>query len=526
MRTTEATEEPGMARSDSADPGMSPHLRGVQEGGGTVVKYPTPHFWAPGEYGVPSGGSGLDPAFQVPLWNPHEYQNRGINWLATQPESALFFPPGLGKTSTSLAAYLYVQRLLKRRIRMLVLAPLKVCQTTWLEEFTKWKQFQHLKVGLAHGPDKELVIKDDYYDIVILNYDGLAWAKEYLVAGKSDKKIHNFEILLYDELTRVKNTNSQRFKILKPLLTTFMFRWGLTGTPVANGLLDLFGQIYALDEGKLLGRYITHYRLKWFHKRPGDEFTWHIDSINAKTLTDKVGALAMYVKPEEWLELPELIHIPIKVDLEPKALERYKELEEEFILKVDDGVITAANAGVLSSKLRQYAGGAVYQEGGEIFQTFSTAKLEALEQLVEELNGEPLLIAYNFDHERQRILEKFPDAPCIKGGMSAGQVQMAMARWNSGMAPIMLVQPQAAAHGLNLQFGGAAICWFSLTFNLEDYLQLIARIYRQGQTKRVRNYALLANKTIDGYVFKVLNGKDTDQKSFFNQLLILAKNKS
>jgi hypothetical protein len=381
-----------------------------------------------------------------------------------------------------------------------------------MEEFTKWAQFAHLKVGLAHGYDKETVLRDTYYDVVVLNYDGIAWASEFLAKG------HNFDILLCDELTRLKNHASRRFKVLKPLLRSFKFRWGLTGTPISNGLLDLFGQVYVLDEGKTFGRYVTHYRMKYFHKLPYDEFRWHISPTNAKLVTDKVSELAMYIKPEEWLKLPELITIPINVELPKDAFIRYKELEDDFMVKLDEGAITAANAGVLSSKLRQFTGGAVYLEDGKTTQEFHTAKIEAIESLVEELNGEPLIVAYNFDHERIRLHKSFPDAVVIKGGMTQGQVQLAISAWNSGTTPVMLVQPQAAAHGLNLQFGGSAICWFSLTFNLEDYLQLIARIYRQGQENRCKNYVLLANKTIDNYVFKVLSNKDATQVTFFEEL--------
>lgn len=525
MDVTETRGYEGSTRSDASDATSAPHLRGIQEGGGAAGSDAETLVREVEGDGLPMRGSGFAAAFQVPDWKPHGYQARGINWLAGSPESALFFPPGLGKTSTSLAASVAVSGALKRRVRMLVLAPLKVCQTTWMDEPTKWQQFQHLKVGLAHGPDKHLILNDDFYDIVVMNYDGLAWAQPLMVT-KQGHRIHNFDIILFDELTRVKNHASQRFKLLKPLLPTFTFRWGLTGTPAANGLLDLFGQVYALDLGKLLGRYVTHYRLKWFYKKPGDEFRWHITEANAKILTDKVGELAMYVKPEEWLELPELITIPIDVELDKKAKEIYNGFEEDFLVKIDDGAITAANAGVLSSKLRQFVGGAVYREGGEEWEVFHSTKLDALESLVEELNGEPLLVAYNFDHERVRILERFPEALCIKGGMSSGQTQQVISAWNAGMAPILLVQPQAAAHGLNLQFGGSCMCWFSLTFNLEDYLQLIARIYRQGQVNRVRNYVLLAKGTIDKYVFRVLNAKDSTQNTFFETLLNLGKNKS
>lgn len=520
MHTTENSGESGLAGSSTDEAGSVPHFHRVQEGGGQTESTPEVHDGGDQGDGLPSGGGGYAAAFYAPAWKPHPYQQDGIEWLATRPEGALFFPPGLGKTSTSLAASILLGTVLKKRVRMLVMAPLKVCQTTWMDEPTKWLQFSHLKVGLAHGPDKELVLRDEYYDVVVINYDGIAWAAPLLAKG------HTFDILLFDELTRVKNQASRRFKLLKPILNTFRFRWGLTGTPTANGLLDLFGQMYCLDLGQTFGRYITHYRLKYFYKVPGDEFRWHISKDSARRITEATAKTAMYVRPEDWLKLPELITIPIDVTLEKKEHDAYSRLENDFILKLEDGAITAANAGVLSSKLRQFTGGAVYTEDGVFYEEFGTSKLDALESLVEELNGEPLLVAYNFDHERQRILKRYPDAVVIKGGMTAGQVQLAISKWNAGLAPIMLVQPQAAAHGLNLQFGGACMCWYSLTFNLEDYLQLIARIYRQGQVQRVRNYVLLAKKTIDTYVYKVLNTKDATQMTFFDALRTLAKNKS
>ena len=181
--------------------------------------------------------------FGAKIWIPYKYQERGVKWLL-KPSSALFLPPGLGKTSISLAAFLELKRLGFVK-RMLVLAPLKVCQTTWQEEPAGWAQFQHLKIGLAHGPKKLEVLRDMSYDIVLLNYDAIPWAAPHLMTRK-----HGFEVLLCDEITKLKNISSKRFKAIKLVLETFPFRWGLTGTPAANGLMDLFGQVYVLDLGK------------------------------------------------------------------------------------------------------------------------------------------------------------------------------------------------------------------------------------------------------------------------------------
>ena len=445
------------------------------------------------------------------FWKPEPYQERGVEWLATRPAAALFLPPGMGKTSISLAAVGMVGELLRKRIRTLVIAPLTVCLTTWQTEPAKWRQFSHLKVGLAHGSDKELILKDDYYDIVVINYDGIAWMAPILASG------HNFDILLCDELTRLKHTTSKRFKTLKPLLSSFSFRWGLTGTPAANGLMDLFGQCYVLDMGKRLGKFITHFRLKYFYQKAFDQYRYFIRDVEATQLVEKISDMAMYLDPKDYLTLPPLIDVPLEVEFSKHEMGQYKVLEDDFILKLQDNIVTAANAGVLTSKLRQFTGGAVYSSTG-VYDVVSRAKIDRLESLVEELAGEPLMVAYQFEHEYERLIRLFPDACAIRGGMSKNKLSETVEVWNQGQTPVLLVQPTAAALGLNLQFGGSAICWFSLTFNLEEYIQLIARLLRRGQTKSVMNYILAVKGTIDQHVAKVMVDKDATQNSVFEEL--------
>lgn len=449
------------------------------------------------------------------IWKPEQYQERGAEWLAVRPAGALFLPPGMGKTSISLAAYVMVGEQLRVRTRMLVLAPLTVCLTTWLSEPQKWRQFHNLKVGLAHGSDKELILKDEYYDIVVLNYDGIAWAAPILAQG------HNFQILLCDELTRLKHTTSKRFKTLKPLLPSFMFRWGLTGTPAANGLMDLFGQCYILDLGQRLGRYITHFRLKYFYQMSWDQYRWHIKEKDAQRLVESISDMAMYLDPKDYLVLPPLIDVALPVEFSKQETLQYKSLEDDFILKLENGVVTAANAGVLTSKLRQFTGGAVYSSTG-VYDTVHSAKIARLESLVEELAGEPLMIAYQFEHEYERLIKAFPSALAIKGGLTRNQLQHVVEQWNTGNTSLLFVQPTAAALGLNLQFGGSAICWFSMTYNLEEYIQLIARLLRRGQTKSVMNYKLTVKGSIDELLVKVMSTKDATQNSVFEELKRLA----
>lgn len=450
--------------------------------------------------------------FELPEWIPHKYQGRGIDWIVSRPESALFFEPGLGKTSTTLAAFLKL-RSLGYNIKMLVLAPLRVCQATWMDEPKKWRQFAHLNIGLAHGKDKAKILFDPKYDIVVLNYDGIQWAAPLLRVSNP------FKMVAFDELTKVKHTNTRRFKLLKPILPTFQFRLGLTGTPVANGLMDIFGEIYCLDLGARFGSHITHYRLKYFEQRPWDAWGWYIKPDMEKVIHKKLSDIAMYIDPEEWLELPKLMDIDIPVELPPAVRKQYKEFESLYLLSVADEVaVVASHAGILSGKLRQFLGGAIYNESRDVIDIHA-AKLEALDDLIEEMQGEPLLVAYAYTHELDRILKRHPKALVFKGGMTEAEVKATMAAWNTGEHPLLLVQPQSAAHGLNLQFGGNAICWFSLTYNLEEYIQLIKRLHRQGQTKAVRNYRLIVEKSIDITLAKALSEKGATQSKVYEALL-------
>lgn len=395
--------------------------------------------------------------------------------------------------------------------RMLVLAPLKVCQATWPLEVRKWAQFQHLKIKLAHGPNKVDILNDQSLDIVLLNYDGIAWAAPLLA------KHNAFEVLACDELTALKNTNSKRFKTLKPILPSFKFRWGLTGTPAANGFIDLFGQIYVLDLGKRLGKYITHFRNRYFYQKPWDQYRYYITEQKMQELVHAIEDLVMYIDPEEWLELPPFVPVVRPVPMEPRLRAQYKVLEQEMILKIQNEVITVTSAGVLTMKLRQFTGGAIYGEDRQVIKVHD-AKLDALEDLVEELAGEPLMVAYSTEHEYIRIKERFPDALVLKGGMSSKDTESVVQAWNSGNARLLLVQPAAASKGLNLQFGGNAICWYTLTYNFEDYEQLNKRLHRSGQTRPVFCYLLSMEGTIDEDVARILADKNANQEKLFEPL--------
>ncbi len=450
-------------------------------------------------------------------WCSKKYQGQGSTWLSSRPSSALFWAPGLGKTTTVYSAFLNLR---KRKLvrRMLVVGPLRVVQGVWRQEAEKWEQFSGLKIGLAHGKGKEDVLLDEELDVVLLNYDGLLWASGYL--AETDL----FDIVVWDELTRMKHTNTRRFKMIKPLLAKFKFRWGLTGTPAPNGLMDLFGQAFVLDGGQRLGQFITRFRYKFFHKKPFDQWTWYPNTGAAKEITRALSNMAHYVDETDWNDMPQLVTRDLEVVLPPDIMKGYTALERNFIVALKAGTVTAANAAVLTSKLRQYASGGVYDENKAPIHVHDE-KIDRLESLIEELAGDPLIVAVGFLHEVNLIREKLGRAiygdkemPYLGGGVSSGRTSEIIAHWNLGWLPVLLVHPTSVAHGLNLQAGGRAICWFTQTFNLEEYHQLIRRIYRQGQGRRVFNYRITARKTIDGYLSQVLEDKDITQKSLLTGL--------
>jgi SNF2 family DNA or RNA helicase len=239
----------------------------------------------------------------------------------------------------------------------------------------------------------------------------------------------------------------------------------------------------------------------------------------ADKLVEKISDICMYLANDEELALPPLIDVVRTGVFNQAVAKQYKVLEDEFIIRLESGLVTAANAGVLTSKLRQFTGGAVYHATADrSWSQVHDTKIDMLEELVEELAGDPLMVAYQFEHEFERLITKYKDALYIKGGMTKGQLQATVEKWNTGGYPLLLVQPSAAALGLNLQFGGNNLAWYTLTYNLEEYIQLIARLLRKGQTKSVMNYILTVDKTIDAVVAKVLVDKDTTQNKVFEAL--------
>jgi SNF2 family DNA or RNA helicase len=449
-------------------------------------------------------------------YTPHPYQLRAIQWLCEPvPGRALFLEPGLGKTSITLAA---LSVLLGRghAKRALVVAPLRPTYLVWPAEARKWEDFRGLQVRNLHvlKPADRAATVAGPGQIDLINYDGLRWLVPLLAKGNP------YDVVVFDESTKLKHTNTERFKTLKPLLPTFARRWLLTGTPAPRGLEDLFGQVYCGDLGERLGKFITHFRRTYFHELPqrGGYSLWTPKPGAQQTIEAKLSDFALTMQAEDYLQMPPLLVNDILVTLPAGARRTYEELERDFFAEVASGKVTAANAAVAAGKLRQIVGGQVY-DASRTAHSVHDEKLRALADLIEEQSGSPLLVAVAFQHEVDAICQFLKqDLPYLGGGVSAARATQIADDWNAGKLPVLLAHPTSVAHGLNLQAGGHAVCWFSLTWNLEEYTQFNARVYRQGQERTVVIHHLLAEDTIDQRVAAVLADKDKRQRSIMEAL--------
>ena len=448
-------------------------------------------------------------------WTPHEYQMTALKGMVSLPGFGMFAEPGLGKTSTTLAAYSVLKDNGAAK-GMLVVAPLRPCYKVWPTEIAKWADFQGLTYTILHGSKKDERLNGPQVDLYIINYEGLKW----LEAAIAKKKVLPFDVLCLDESTKIKNTQTVRFKTMKKLRDRFNRVWALTGTPAPNGIENLFGQIFMLDGGERLGRYVTHFRREYFHeeRQYGGYSLWFPRPDTQVRVQQKIADITLALRAEDYLKMPRRIENRIEVDLPADALRVYKGIEDEFFAQLGSGVVTAANAAAKGMKLRQVTGGAVY--GTEGAAGLHDAKLEALADLIEEQEGQPLLVAVQFQHEVERIRAYLDDKdiPYLGGGVSINESNRIVDDWNAGKVPVLLAHPTSVAHGLNLQAGGNAVCWFSLTWNLEEFDQFNARVYRQGQTKPVTFHYIIANDTIDDNVLNALRAKDRTQKALMQSL--------
>lgn len=479
-------------------------------------------------------------------WKPWAYQKKAIKFQLEHACSALFLDPGLGKSSISYATLkiLKAKSLVKKT---LIIAPLRVAHSVWPGERDKWSDFKDFKVVVLHGPKKDELLKQEA-DIFVINPEGLDWlckpTKVKSANGKTSISVDvrrfkalGFDNLIIDELTLFKNHSSNRFKILKAVHKTFGRRSGLTGSPAANGLLGLFGQAYILDEGRSLGSYITHYRTKYFDQVDDAGFVYVPKPGAKEQIYERIAPLALRMSAEDYLELPQLINNKIVVELPEKARKIYDALEENLFAVIEDKSVSAASKAVVSGKCSQVANGGIYKDQEITASGFTlpkssrewfdlhTEKVDALADLVEELQGEPILVAYDYGHDLTRIQERLGfEIPYIGGGVSPTRSKEIEHLWNAGKLPVLLGHPQSIARGLNLQEVGRHICWHSITWDYELYDQYIRRILRQGNKhKRVTCHHIVAKDTIDEAKMWSLKSKNKGQQHFFSGILEYSK---
>ena len=445
----------------------------------------------------------------------HDYQKRAVAHIIDHEFCALFLTMGLGKTVTTLTA---IKELLDNCIisNALVIAPKKVTQVTWSDEIKNWEHLKGLTISVIDGDVKHrraaMMAKADIYAV---SRDNIVW----LVMEYGGIKLP-YDMVVIDELSSFKNHASKRFRALRKVRKFIPRVVGLTGTPSPNGLIDLFAQMYLIDEGQRLGKTITGYRDRFFRpdKRNGDiVYTYalkHPANETEKQISDLIGDITISMTAEDYLKMPDKVMMYDTVEMSKKVAESYNEFEREQVLELinSEEPISAASAAALSNKLQQFANGAIYTADREVIQLHDE-KIEKLQELVEAANGAPVLVAYSYKHDLDRIMKALKEYNPVKL-----EKPEQIADWNAGKINVLITHPASSGHGINLQKGGNIIIWFGNTWSLELYMQFNARLYRQGQDKPVYIHHIVTKGTVDEKIIKALSGKKETQDGLMNSI--------
>ena len=439
-------------------------------------------------------------------FSPHDYQAYAIDYIKAHPIAAVLLDMGLGKTVISLTAIADLLFDSFEAHRVLVIAPLRVARDTWPAEIEKWEHLQQLTYSVVVGTPKERrAALMAGADITIINRENLQWLIE------DSGFPFDYDMVVIDELSSFKNHQSKRFQALMKVRPKVKRIIGLTGTPSSNGLMDLWAEFKLLDMGQRLGRFISQYRNNYFlpDKRNGQIiYSYKPMPYAEDAIYRKISDVTISMKSTDHLKMPELISSKYEVCLSEEERVRYEELKSQLVLQLPEGEVTAANAASLTGKLVQLANGAIYSDDGDTVE-FHNRKLDALEDIIEAANGKPLLVAYWFKHDLERIKQRF-DVREIKSSKDIND-------WNSGKIPVAVIHPASAGHGLNLQAGGSTLIWFGLTWSLELYQQTNARLWRQGQTAgTVVIQHIITKGTIDERILKALSRKELTQNSLID----------
>lgn len=450
-------------------------------------------------------------------WKPRSYQEQAVRLGVSQACAGFLLRPGMGKTTISYAIIkvLKSKHLIKRT---LVIAPLRVIYNVWPKQCKDWAEFADLRVNVLHGKDRVKRLYDPDADIYCINPEGLEWLdadEQHLAHLRA-----NFDVLIVDESTKFKNTGTQRFKRVRRFIQHFKRRYILTGSFTPNGLLDLFGQVYLLDEGATLGRYVTHYKTKYFY--PTDYMGYNLapHPWAADEIARKIQPLTLVLDRHGNLDMPDLAFNDILVDLPANARKQYAQMENTMLATLDSELVVAANAAVATSKCRQIANGCLFTNAGDgTWTDVHDAKLDALRDLVEELSGESLLVVYEFKPDLEKLRKAFPNAVLLTGGNATVDARN-ISLFAGGFVQMGLGQFTSISLGIDgLQNKCRNVVMFGLTWNLQDYSQTIDRIWRQGQqADAVIVHRLIAKDTVDERVLRVLNSKEATQSSFLTLL--------
>lgn len=434
-------------------------------------------------------------------YKPHNYQQFATDFILNQSICCLMLDMGLGKTVITLTALWQLALDSFDVSRVLVIAPKRVAEDTWPKELAKWEHLTGLTSSLVLGSvaERKAALQRKAF-LYIINRENVAWLVK--------NHYWDFDMVVIDELSSFKSNKAERFKAMKkvrPMVTRIV---GLTGTPAPNTLLDLWPQMYLMDMGQRLGRFIGGFRDRFFlpDKRNREIIYSYKPREGAEdAIYALISDICISMKAADYLDMPERIDNRIEVSMSPKERKLYDDFQKDMVLSIGDEQLDAANAAALSNKLLQMANGAVYGEDKKVI-PIHDRKLDALEDLVEGANGKPLLVAYWYKHDLQRIKARFKNARCIDTAKDIDD-------WNAGQIPLALIHPASAGHGLNLQDGGCTIVWFGLTWSLELYQQLNARLWRQGQKHTVVIHHIVTKGTHDEDVMRALENKDTRQSA-------------
>lgn len=443
-------------------------------------------------------------------YEPHDYQVYASEYIKEHDAAAVFLECGLGKTSITLTAVCDLMFDSFEIHRVLVIAPIRVAKMSWPDEIKKWDHTSDLRYSVAVGTEEErMAALEARADIYLINRENVQWLVE-----KSGLPF-DYDMVVVDELSSFKNWQAKRFKALMKVRPKVKRIVGLTGTPSSNSLMDLFAEYKLLDMGQRLGRFIGQYRNRYFvpDKTNGHVvYSYKLLPGAEEAIYDRISDITISMKSADYLKMPELVNSRYMVRLDEPELVKYERMKRDLLLKLPEGEVTAANAAALSGKLSQMANGAVYSDDGT-YEKIHDRKLDALEDIIEAANGKPVLAAYWYQHDLERIQERLSE---FKIGCARLDKERNIRRWNEGKVPVGLIHPASAGHGLNLQSGGNILVWFGLTWSLELYRQTVARLWRQGQKETVSVIHILAAKTIDEQIMHALETKDHTQKALID----------